>query len=63
LFVERQGWTVTEEYTDPKDSRQAGGPLELAVSFGPTDELHDEALWRAAEQTDLFVEVDPNPNA
>jgi P-type Mg2+ transporter len=24
------------------------------------DELHDEALWRAAEKTDLFVEVDPN---
>jgi Mg2+-importing ATPase len=24
------------------------------------DELHDEALWRAAEGTDLFVEVDPN---
>ena len=24
------------------------------------DELHDEALWRAAENTDLFVEVDPN---
>lgn len=24
------------------------------------DELHDEALWRAAESTDLFVEVDPN---
>ncbi len=24
------------------------------------DELHDEALWRVAEQTDLFVEVDPN---
>jgi Mg2+-importing ATPase len=24
------------------------------------DELHDDALWRAAEQTDLFVEVDPN---
>lgn len=24
------------------------------------DELHDEALWRAAEDTDLFVEVDPN---
>jgi P-type Mg2+ transporter len=24
------------------------------------DELHDEALWRLAEQTDLFVEVDPN---
>jgi P-type Mg2+ transporter len=24
------------------------------------DALHGEALWRAAEQTDLFVEVDPN---
>ena len=24
------------------------------------DELHDEALWHAAERTDLFVEVDPN---
>ena len=24
------------------------------------DELNDEALWHAAEKTDLFVEVDPN---
>ncbi len=24
------------------------------------DRLHDDALWRAAEDTDLFVEVDPN---
>jgi P-type Mg2+ transporter len=24
------------------------------------DRLHDEALWREAERTDLFVEVDPN---
>jgi len=24
------------------------------------DTIHDEALWRLAEQTDLFVEVDPN---
>jgi Mg2+-importing ATPase len=24
------------------------------------DEFHDEALWRQAERTDLFVEVDPN---
>jgi Mg2+-importing ATPase len=24
------------------------------------DELHDEALWRTAQDTDLFVEVDPN---
>ncbi len=32
-----------------------------AVLSGPElDELHDEALWHAAERTDLFVEVDPN---
>ncbi|MEY4549062.1 MAG: hypothetical protein RL685_5257, partial [Pseudomonadota bacterium] len=31
------------------------------VLSGPQlDELHDEALWREAERTDLFVEVDPN---
>jgi Mg2+-importing ATPase len=24
------------------------------------DEMHDDALWSAAERTDLFVEVDPN---
>ena len=24
------------------------------------DEFHDEALWRAAEQMDIFAEVDPN---
>ncbi len=24
------------------------------------DKLHDEALWKLAEETDLFVEVDPN---
>jgi len=31
------------------------------VLTGPQlDELHDEALWREAERTDLFVEVDPN---
>ncbi len=31
------------------------------VLTGPQlDELHDEALWHAAERTDLFVEVDPN---
>jgi Mg2+-importing ATPase len=24
------------------------------------DQLHDEALWQAAEKTDLFAEVDPN---
>lgn len=30
------------------------------LSGADLDELHDEALWNAAERTDLFVEVDPN---
>ncbi|RPI45003.1 MAG: HAD family hydrolase, partial [Hyphomicrobiaceae bacterium] len=33
---------------------------ELTLTGAELDELHDEALWRAAERTDLFVEVDPN---
>ncbi len=30
------------------------------VTGGELDEMRDEALWHAAEQTDLFAEVDPN---
>jgi Mg2+-importing ATPase len=33
---------------------------ERVLTGRALDELHDDALWRAAEQTDLFVEVDPN---
>jgi Mg2+-importing ATPase len=33
---------------------------ERVLTGADLDELRDEALWRAAEQTDLFVEVDPN---
>jgi Mg2+-importing ATPase len=33
---------------------------ERVLSGQQLDELHDEALWHAAELTDLFVEVDPN---
>jgi P-type Mg2+ transporter len=33
---------------------------ERVLSGKDLDELHDEALWQAAERTDLFVEVDPN---
>jgi Mg2+-importing ATPase len=33
---------------------------ERVLTGHELDELHDDALWRAAEQTDLFVEVDPN---
>lgn len=37
-----------------------GLPREKVVTGAQLDELHDEALWQAAEHTDLFVEVDPN---
>ena len=37
-----------------------GMPGERVLSGAQLDELHDEALWHAAERTDLFVEVDPN---
>jgi Mg2+-importing ATPase len=33
---------------------------DRVLTGGELDELHDEALWHAAERTDLFVEVDPN---
>jgi len=37
-----------------------GLPNDRVLSGQQLDELHDEALWHAAELTDLFVEVDPN---
>jgi Mg2+-importing ATPase len=37
-----------------------GMPCTRVLSGAQLDELHDEALWHAAERTDLFVEVDPN---
>jgi Mg2+-importing ATPase len=33
---------------------------ERVLTGEQLDELHDEALWQAAEHTDLFVQVDPN---
>ncbi len=30
------------------------------LTGGELDAMHDEALWRAAAQTDVFAEVDPN---
>jgi Mg2+-importing ATPase len=33
---------------------------ERILTGAQLDQLHDEALWREAERTDLFVEVDPN---
>jgi Mg2+-importing ATPase len=45
-------------------AKHVAGLVGLAnqrVLTGPQiDELHDEALWHAAERTNLFVEVDPN---
>ncbi|MBI2898020.1 MAG: magnesium-translocating P-type ATPase [Deltaproteobacteria bacterium] len=37
-----------------------GLPSGRVLTGTDLDELHDEALWHAAERTDLFVEVDPN---
>jgi Mg2+-importing ATPase len=41
-------------------ARDIGLPTRKVLTGRDLDELSDEALWRAAEQTDLFVEVDPN---
>jgi P-type Mg2+ transporter len=37
-----------------------GLPAERVLTGARLDELQGEALWHAAERTDLFVEVDPN---
>jgi Mg2+-importing ATPase len=37
-----------------------GLPSRQTLTGADLDRLHDEALWRLAEHTDLFVEVDPN---
>jgi Mg2+-importing ATPase len=37
-----------------------GLPTDRVLTGTQLDDLHDEALWRVAEQTTLFVEVDPN---
>lgn len=39
---------------------QVGLPSARVVSGAALDRLSDEALWRDAERTDLFVEIDPN---
>ncbi len=41
-------------------ARAVGLGTQRVLSGEDLDQLHDDALWRAAEQTDLFVEVDPN---
>jgi Mg2+-importing ATPase len=37
-----------------------GMRADRVLTGGELDHLHDEALWHAAERTDLFAEVDPN---
>jgi Mg2+-importing ATPase len=41
-------------------AKLVGMPAGRVLTGKELDEIRDEALWRAAEQTDLFVEVDPN---
>lgn len=37
-----------------------GMKTERVLTGKNLDELHEEALWRSAEDTDIFAEVDPN---
>ncbi|HET7699024.1 MAG TPA: magnesium-translocating P-type ATPase [Vicinamibacterales bacterium] len=39
---------------------RVGLPAARLITGRELDELHDEALWSAAERTDVFAEVDPN---
>jgi Mg2+-importing ATPase len=41
-------------------ARAIGLRSERLLTGGQLDELHDDALWRAADDTDIFAEVDPN---
>ena len=41
-------------------ARAVGMRADRVLTGGDLDDLHDEALWHRAEETDLFVEVDPN---
>jgi Mg2+-importing ATPase len=41
-------------------ARLVGLRDERVLTGAELSEMHDEALWRQAERTDLFVEVDPN---
>jgi Mg2+-importing ATPase len=41
-------------------AREVGISSSRVLTGKDLDDLHDEALWHAAERTDLFAEVDPN---
>lgn len=41
-------------------ARRVGLAADRVLTGGDLGELHDEALWHAAERTEIFAEVDPN---
>ena len=41
-------------------ARTIGLPKPKILTGGEIDKMRDEALWQAAENTDIFAEVDPN---
>ncbi|HSB55180.1 MAG TPA: magnesium-translocating P-type ATPase, partial [Gemmatimonadales bacterium] len=41
-------------------ARLVGMPVDQVITGAELDRLNDEALWHAAERTQLFAEVDPN---
>jgi Mg2+-importing ATPase len=52
--------TGDSRYVAQHIARLVGLRPERMLTGEDLDRLHDEALWNAAERTDLFVEVDPN---
>jgi Mg2+-importing ATPase len=52
--------TGDNELVSRRVATLVGLPTTQVLTGAQLDELHDEALWHAAERTDLFTEVDPN---
>jgi Mg2+-importing ATPase len=52
--------TGDNELVSRRVAALVGLPIARVLTGQQLDDLHDEALWHAAERTDIFAEVDPN---
>jgi Mg2+-importing ATPase len=52
--------TGDNELVSRRVATLVGLPTSRVLTGQQLDDLHDEALWHAAERTDIFAEVDPN---
>jgi P-type Mg2+ transporter len=52
--------TGDNELVSRRVAALVGLPTARLLTGQQLDDLHDEALWHAAERTDIFAEVDPN---